>query len=83
MNVKHELQTIISGIGNHATKNLISTAAHHLRKSKEASGNTEKSKLTKEKETEKLINGSMITSFGLSATMNPDSLPVVLNKGFT
>lgn len=56
MDVKHELQGIISGVGNHATENLICTAAHHLRKSKEASRNTQESKFTKEEEAEKLIS---------------------------
>ncbi|MBN8665477.1 MAG: hypothetical protein J0L83_12915 [Chitinophagales bacterium] len=55
MNVKHELQIIISGISNHATENLICAAAHYLRKSKEASGSSQKPKFTKEEETEKLI----------------------------
>jgi hypothetical protein len=37
MNAKHELQSIISGIGDHATTNLICAAAYHIRKSQETS----------------------------------------------
>jgi hypothetical protein len=48
MDVKHEIQGIISGVGNHATENLICTAAHYLRKSKEAGRNTQESKFAKE-----------------------------------
>lgn len=54
MNVKHELQSIISGVGDHAATNLICAAAHHLRKSKETSRIAQESELTKEKEAEKL-----------------------------
>lgn len=54
MNVKHELQSIISGISDHATTDLIKAAAHYIRKSQEASGNAKEPKLTKEQETEKL-----------------------------
>jgi hypothetical protein len=56
MNVKHELQSIISGIGNHAATNLICAAAHYLRESKETSRISQESELTKEKEAEKLIS---------------------------
>lgn len=55
MNVKHELQNIISGIGHHAEKNLIQTAANHIRKSEKTSGIPETEKFTKEQETEELI----------------------------
>jgi hypothetical protein len=55
MNVKHELQSIISGVGNHAATNLICAAAYHLRKSQETSRISQESEFTKEKETEKLI----------------------------
>lgn len=55
MNVKHELQSIISGIGDHATTDLIKAAAHYLRKSKETSRIPQKSELTKEQETKELI----------------------------
>jgi hypothetical protein len=56
MNVKHELQSIISGVGNHAATNLISAAAHHLRKSQETSRVSQEPEFTKEKEAEKLIS---------------------------
>jgi hypothetical protein len=56
MNVKHELQSIISRIGNHAATNLICAAAHYLRESKETSRISQESELTKEKEAEKLIS---------------------------
>lgn len=56
MNVKHELQSIISGIGDHATTDLICAAAYHLRKSQETSGISQKPEFTKEKEAEKLIS---------------------------
>jgi hypothetical protein len=56
MNVKHELQSIISGIGDHATTDLIQAAAHYIRKSQEASGNAQEPAFTKEQETEKLID---------------------------
>ena len=56
MNVKHELQSIISGIGNHAATNLICAAAHYLRESKETSRISQEAELTKEKEAEKLIS---------------------------
>jgi hypothetical protein len=56
MNVKHELQSIVSGIGNHAATNLICAAAHYLRESKETSRISQESELTKEKEAEKLIS---------------------------
>lgn len=56
MNLKYELQNIISGIGGHAAENLIQTATHYLRESQKAGGNAEKTKLTKEQETEKLTD---------------------------
>jgi len=33
MNLKHELQSIISGIGNHSAKDFIKAAAHYIRES--------------------------------------------------
>jgi hypothetical protein len=56
MDVKHELQSIISGVGNHAATNLICAAAYHLRKGQETSRITQETELTKEKETEDLIS---------------------------
>ena len=55
MTLKHELQSIISGIGQHAATDLIQAAANYLRESQKAGGNTEKTKFTKEQETERLI----------------------------
>lgn len=55
MNVKHELQRIISGISDHATTDLIKAAAYYLRKSQETSGVAQESELTKEQETKELI----------------------------
>ena len=54
MNLKYELQNIISGISGDSTENPIQAAAYHLRESQKAGGNIEKTKFTKEQETEKL-----------------------------
>lgn len=56
MDLKHELQTIISGIGNHATTDFIQAATHYLRESKKASGNAQEFELSKEQEAKKLIS---------------------------
>lgn len=56
MNIKYELQNIISGVGKHTEEDLIKAAAHHLRKSEEAGRIAQKSEFTKEQETKKLIN---------------------------
>lgn len=55
MNLKYELQSIISGVGKNSTGNLIEAAAYHLRKSKEASGDIEKNEFTKDQEAAWLI----------------------------
>ena len=55
MNLKHELQNIISGIGDHSAKDFIKAAAHYIRESQKTSGNTEKSEFKKKQETKKLI----------------------------
>ena len=55
MGLKHELQNIISGISHHAEKNLIQTAANHIRESKKTSGNAQDQEFTKEQETKELI----------------------------
>jgi hypothetical protein len=55
MNLKHELQSIISGIGNHSTEDIIKAAAHYTRESKKTSRNTEKSEFTKKQEAKKLV----------------------------
>lgn len=56
MNVKHELQDIISGVGDYAEKDLIKAAAHYLRQSQKTSGASQKPELTKEQEAAELIN---------------------------
>lgn len=55
MNLKYELQSIISGVGKNSAGNLIEAAAYHLRKSKEASGDIEKNEFTKDQEAAWLI----------------------------
>ena len=55
MNVKHELQNIISGVGEYAEKDLIKAAAHYLRQSQKTSRAPQKSELTKEQEATELI----------------------------
>jgi len=55
MNLKHELQRIISGVGKNSAGNLIEAAAYHLRKSKEASGDIEKNEFRKDQEAAWLI----------------------------
>ena len=54
MNVKHELQSIISGIGDHSAEDIIKAAAHHIRESKKTSGDIEKSEFSKKQEAKKL-----------------------------
>lgn len=56
MNVKHELQDIISGVGEYAEKDLIKAAAHYLRQSQKTSGAPQKPEFTKEQEATELIN---------------------------
>ena len=56
MNLKHELQSIISGIGNHSAKDFIKAAAYHTRESKKTSGTTQEFEFTKEQERKELIN---------------------------
>ena len=55
MNLKHELQSIISGTGTKAKGNLIQTAAHYLRESKETDRNSKEIQFSKDQETKKLI----------------------------
>ena len=55
MNLKHELQSIISGIGDHSATDFIKAAAHYIRESQKTSGNTEKFEFTKKQEAKKLI----------------------------
>ena len=56
MNLKYELQSIISGAGKNPTASLIEAAAHHLGKSKEASGSPQEIELTKNHEAARLID---------------------------
>ena len=56
MNLKNELQSIISGAGHYATTDFIQAAAHHLREGKKAGRNAQKSEFSKEQETKKLID---------------------------
>jgi hypothetical protein len=56
MNLKYELQRIISGAGKDSTGDLINAAAHHLGKSKAASGKPQEIEFTKDQETTHLIS---------------------------
>ena len=56
MNLKNELQSIISGTGENSTRNLIEAAAHHLGKSKTAGRNPQEIELSKDQETAQLIS---------------------------
>jgi hypothetical protein len=58
MYLKHELQSIISGIGDHSAEDLIKAAAHYIRESQKTSGNTENSEFTKKQETKMLSSNS-------------------------
>jgi hypothetical protein len=55
MNLKYELQSIISGVGQNSKGNLIEAAAYQLRKSKEASGDAQAVEFNKGQETAQLI----------------------------
>ena len=54
MNLKHELQSIISGIGDHSAEDFIKATAHYIRESQKTSRDTEKSEFSKEQEAKKL-----------------------------
>ena len=56
MNLKYELQSVISGIGNHSAEDIIKTAAHHIRESQKTSGDTEKYAFTKKQEAKFELN---------------------------
>lgn len=56
MNVKHELQNIISGISDHSEKDLIKAAAYYTGESQKAGRASEKQEFTKEQETKELIS---------------------------
>ncbi|MFZ5971664.1 MAG: hypothetical protein ACOYXA_08720 [Bacteroidota bacterium] len=58
MNLRYELQRIISGIGKNSARNLIEAAANHLGKSKAASGGFEANEFTKGKEATWLVDWS-------------------------
>jgi hypothetical protein len=55
MNLKHELQSIISGIGDHSAEDFIKAAVYHIREIQKTSGDTEKSEFSKKQEAKKLI----------------------------
>ena len=61
MNLKHELQSIISGIGDHSAEDFIKAAAHYIRESQKTSGNTEKFEFTKKQEAKKQSSNSNTT----------------------
>jgi hypothetical protein len=63
---KNELRSVISGVGDHAATNLICAAAHHLREGQEASRIAQKPGLSKEEETEKLIEWININNLWIS-----------------
>ena len=54
MNLKNELQNIISGTGKNSTRNLIKAAAYHLGKSKTTGRNPQEIELSKDQETAQL-----------------------------
>ncbi len=54
MNLKYELQSVISGISENSTGNLIEAAAHYLGKSKEAGGSSQAIEFTKNQEATQL-----------------------------
>src|SRR5690242_9845384 len=56
MDLKHELQRIISGVGENSGGDLIKAAAHHLGKSQEASRNAAKIEFTKDQEAAQLVD---------------------------
>ena len=56
MNLKYELQSIISGIGQNSKRNLIEAAAYQLGQGKETDGDTQAVELTKDQEAARLIN---------------------------
>ncbi len=56
MNLRYELQRIISGVGKNSEGSVIKAAAYHLGKSKEASGNSQENEFTKGQETKELIS---------------------------
>ena len=54
MNLKYELQSIISGIGEDSARNPIEAGAHHLGKSKKASGGSQTIEFSKDQEATRL-----------------------------
>lgn len=56
MNLKHELQSIISGVGQNSKGNLIEAAAYQLRKSKEAGRDFETVEFVKDQEAAQLVD---------------------------
>jgi hypothetical protein len=56
MNVRYELQNLISRTGGNSKENLIAAAAHYLAKSKRAGRELEKNEFTKDQEATLLID---------------------------
>ena len=54
MNLKNELQTIISGIGDHSAEDIIKAATYNIRESQKTSENSEKPEFSKKQEAKKL-----------------------------
>jgi len=50
MNLKYELQSIISGTGRDSKGNLIEAAAYYIRQSEEAGGDTQANEFSKDQE---------------------------------
>lgn len=50
MTLKYELQIIISGAGRDSKANLIEAAAHYLRQSEEAGGDTQANEFSKDQD---------------------------------
>jgi hypothetical protein len=56
MDLKYELQRIISGVSKNSEGSVIKAAAYYLGKSKETSGNAQENEFTKGQETKELIS---------------------------
>src|SRR5689334_8035880 len=56
MDLKHELQSIISGVGQNPEGDIIKAAAHHLGKSQATSRNSKENEFSKNQETAQLIH---------------------------
>ena len=75
MNLKYELQNIISGVGQNSKRNLIEAAAYQLGQGKETDGDTQAVELTKDQEAARLVGwinhlDLPILSFSLGKRIN-------------